>query len=108
MLNATLTEIFGEKRVKAVGIQRGGKAETLDVDGVFVAIGTIPNSMVLKGVAELSPEGYVIAGEDCKTSAKGIFVAGDARTKALRQVSTAVADGANSVFSAEQYLTENR
>ncbi len=108
VLNATLTEIFGEKRVKAVGIQRDGKVETLDVDGVFVAIGTIPNSMVLKGVAELSPDGYVIAGEDCKTSAAGIFAAGDVRTKALRQIATAVADGANSVLSAEKYLTENR
>lgn len=76
----------------------------MTVDGVFVAVGTDPSSEPLRGVAELSEDGYVIAGEDCVTSARGIFAAGDVRTKPLRQVITAAADGACCVYAAEKYL----
>ena len=107
VLNAVPVEIIGDKRVEAIKIDHSGAEETLCVNGVFAAIGTVPNSSVLQGLAELSPEGYVIAGEDCVTSAKGIFAAGDVRTKALRQVITAAADGANSILSVENYLSEN-
>lgn len=108
ILNAVPLEITGEKRVEALRISRSGQEETLPVHSVFVAVGTIPNSGALKGIADLSPNGYVIAEEDCVTSAKGIFAAGDVRTKALRQVITAAADGANSIFSVQKYLTENQ
>lgn len=107
VLNAVPVEIIGDKRVEALRIDRGGAEETLCVNGVFAAIGTVPNSSILQGLAELSPDGYVIAGEDCVTSAEGIFAAGDVRTKALRQVITAAADGANSILSVENYLSEN-
>lgn len=107
LVNAVPTEIIRGKRVESLRISRNGTEEILPVSGVFAAIGTVPNSDVLKGLAELSPDGYVIAGEDCVTSAKGIYAAGDVRTKALRQVVTAAADGANSILSAEQYLAEN-
>ena len=63
---------------------------------------------LLEGVAELDSSGYVQAGEDGRTSVEGLFAAGDVRTKALRQVITAAADGANCVASAEKYLLENR
>lgn len=107
ILNAVPVEIIGEKRVEALKISRNGNEETLSVHSVFAAIGTVPNSNVLNGIAELSSDGYVVADEDCVTSAKGIFAAGDVRTKELRQVITAAADGANSIFSVQKYLTEN-
>ena len=106
ILNAVPTEIIGEKRVEALRINRNGAEETLSVNGVFAAVGTVPNSGLLKGIAELSHDGYVVAGEDCVTSAKGIFAAGDVRTKSLRQVITAASDGANSILSVEKYLEE--
>lgn len=106
ILNAVPIEITGEKRVEALKINSNGTEETLSVNGVFAAVGTVPNSVLLKGIAELSPDGYIVAGEDGVTSAKGIFAAGDVRTKALRQVVTAAADGANSILSVEKYLEE--
>ncbi len=107
ILNAVPIEIIGEKRVEALRINRNGSEETIPIHNVFGAIGTVPNSKALNGIAELSPEGYVIANEDCVTSAKGIFAAGDVRTKALRQVITAASDGANSIFSVQRFLSEN-
>ncbi|MCI7351520.1 MAG: FAD-dependent oxidoreductase [Ruminococcus sp.] len=104
VMSAVPTEIYGDKKVGGIELSHEGNTERLTVDGVFVAVGTVPNSEPLRGVAELSPEGYVMAGEDCVTSAKGIFAAGDVRTKPLRQVITAAADGACCVYEAEKYL----
>ena len=106
--NAVPTEITGEKRVETLKLLQGGSPEELSLDGVFVAIGSVPNTSLLEGVAELDSSGYVQAGEDGRTSVEGLFAAGDVRTKALRQVITAAADGANCVASAEKYLLENR
>lgn len=106
ILNAVPVEAIGEKQVAALKIDHSGAEEILSVNGVFAAVGTVPNSGLLKGIAELSPDGYVVAGEDGVTSARGIFAAGDVRTKSLRQVVTAAADGANSILSVEQYLAE--
>lgn len=108
VLNAVPEKIEGSKTVEFLKINKNGTEETLKTDGVFVAVGTVPDSSALKGLADLDKSGYVIAGEDCVTSAPGIFAAGDIRTKPLRQVITAAADGANAVFSLERYLTENR
>lgn len=105
VLNAVPTEILGEKRVEGLKILQNGAEETLSADGVFVAVGTVPDSGALGQLVELDG-GYVKADEDCTTSAKGIFAAGDIRTKALRQVITAAADGANAVLSVENYLAE--
>ena len=107
VMSAVPTEIFGENRVEGIRIERNGREKTLAVNGVFVAVGTVPGSEPLKGVVETDGGGYIIAGEDCVTSGKGIFAAGDVRSKPLRQVVTAAADGANSVYSAEKYLSEN-
>ena len=65
-----------------------------DAEAVFVAIGRVPNTGFLKGLVELDEQGYVVAGEDCKTSLAGVYAAGDCRTKGLRQLATAAADGA--------------
>lgn len=105
--NAVPTAVVGEKRVSALRIDHNGQPEELTLDGVFVAIGSVPNTEPLRDLADLDAHGYVKAGEDGVTSLDGLFAAGDVRTKLLRQVVTAAADGANCVASAEQYLLQN-
>ena len=75
------------------------------MDGVFVAVGIIPSSDIMKDVADCDNKGYLIAGEDCAASTPGIFAAGDIRTKKLRQIVTAAADGANAITSVLEYFT---
>lgn len=104
VLNASPLEILGEKKVSAIKILHGDSEKILSVDGVFIAVGEQPESSLLRGIADLDDRGYIIAGEDGATSANGIFAAGDVRTKPLRQVVTATADGANCVYSVEKYL----
>lgn len=107
--DTVVEKINGEDQVEGISIRnvRNEKKEELPVDGVFVAVGIIPSSEVLKGIADCDEKGYLIAGEDCVTSAPGIYAAGDVRGKKLRQIVTAVADGANAVTSVLQYLSEN-
>ncbi len=106
--NCEINEIVGEQQVSGVEIfhNKEGNYTGLDVDGVFVAIGSLPNSQGLGHIADTDSSGYFIAGEDCKTSTPGIFTAGDIRAKALRQIVTAVADGANAATSAFRYLVD--
>ncbi len=80
-----------------------GEGKTLDVAGVFIATGNDPNASYTDAL-EKDEKGYIIADESCRTSLPGVFAAGDVRSKRLRQVSTAVADGANAVYSAQEYL----
>ena len=103
VLEASVAEIIGDSRIEAVMLNNG---KTLGVDGVFVAIGMEPKTELLKGIVELDEYGYAVADESCVTSADGLFVAGDVRTKKLRQVVTAVSDGANAAVSAIDYLKE--
>ena len=107
--DTVVEKINGEDQVEGISIRnvKNEKKEELPVDGVFVAVGIIPSSEVLKGIADCDEKGYLIAGEDCVTSAPGIYAAGDVRGKKLRQIVTAVADGANAVTSVLQYLAEN-
>lgn len=104
----TVEDIFGEDIVTGIRVKdlKTGEERELELDGVFVAVGIIPNSDVFKGKLELDDYGYIVAGEDTRTSVPGVFVAGDIRTKALRQIVTAVSDGANAVTSIERYLAE--
>ena len=74
--DAVPTEITGEKRVETLKLLRGGSPEELSLDGVFVAIGSVPNTSLLEGFAELDSSGYVQAGEDGRTSVEGLFAAG--------------------------------
>ena len=106
--NSTVEEFITELRVKGVKIKDTVTGEMKDVmcDGVFVSIGRDPITEFLKGKVELDQNGYVIADETTKTNIDGVFAAGDVRTKALRQVVTAVADGAVAVHFAEEYLNE--
>lgn len=99
--------IQGDGKVECLSISNveTGEKQELPVQGVFIAVGITPESSAFAGLVEME-HGYIKAGEDGKTSAPGIFAAGDVRTKQLRQIITAAADGANAVTSAERYLTE--
>lgn len=104
--DTVIEKINGEEQVESIIIKnvKTGSAEDLPVDGVFIAVGINPQSGAFDGLVDMD-HGYIKAGEDCETSVPGIFAAGDVRTKQLRQVSTAVADGANAITSVERYLT---
>ena len=99
-------EILGQDEVKGIRIRNVKTEEerTLDTDGVFIAVGIVPNTALVKDMLELDEGGYIRANEEGITRVPGIFAAGDIRTKALRQVVTAVSDGANAVASAQKYL----
>lgn len=99
-------EILGQDEVTGIKIQnvKTGEERELDTDGVFIAVGIVPNTTLVEAQLELDENGYICAGEEGITSAAGVFAAGDIRTKALRQVVTAVSDGANAVASAQKYL----
>ena len=103
--DTVVEEITGEGRVERLRIKNKKtlKERELSVQGVFIAVGIVPNSQRFEGLVDME-KGYIKAGEDGRTSAPGIFAAGDVRTKPLRQIVTAAADGANAVISAERYL----
>lgn len=101
VLEAKPAQIKGTDRVQELKLEDG---RSLAVDGVFIAAGMIPVTDAVKDVVELDGNGYIVADETGKTSANGFFAAGDVRTKALRQVVTAVSDGANAATMAEQYI----
>ena len=102
-------EILGEDTVEAVTLKDCRTEETfrLPVDGVFVAVGIRPQTELVRGLAVCDEGGYVLAGEDCATDVPGLFVAGDVRRKPLRQIVTAVADGANAAVSAGSCCRES-
>lgn len=100
--------IEGTDKVEALKIQNKKTQEEsfIETDGVFIAVGIVPGTEKFKELVKLDEAGYIVAGEDGITSEPGIFAAGDIRTKNLRQVVTAVADGANAVVSAQRYLLD--
>ena len=106
VMNAVLSEVTGEANADGIIYVQNGETKNLSLDGIFVAIGSVPNTEPLKGICKLDNTGYICAGEDCVTSEPGIFAAGDVRTTPLRQVITAAADGANAVNSAEKYISQ--
>ena len=100
--------IRGRDAVEAVSLTGPRGEEELAVSGVFIAIGLEPDNAAFAAAVALDPAGYLQAGEDCKTSCPGIFCAGDARAKPLRQIVTAAADGAVAAMQAERYLSAPR
>lgn len=104
--DSEVTELHAEQFLTGVTVRNKKNSETrlLDCDGVFVAIGNIPNTELVKGQIELDEAGYVIADETTKTNVEGVFAIGDMRQKPLRQVVTAVADGAVAAKFAEEYI----
>lgn len=89
--NTQVTAFEGDTALRRLRLSRD---RLLDVDAAFIAIGRLPDTKLVAGQVDMTEDGFIIAGEDCATSVPGVFVAGDARTKTLRQVVTAVADGA--------------
>lgn len=106
VLKATPAEIKGSGRVESLCVNTPEGERTLPVSGVFVAVGMLPNTELLQGLVTLNDAGYVVAGEDCRADVPGIFAAGDLRTKHLRQVVTAAADGATAIYEIEAYLNQ--
>lgn len=104
--NTTVSSINGEDMVESLTIKEVTSEEEreLSVNGVFIAVGIRPDTAICKDLVACDAGGYVLAGEDTATSVPGIFVAGDARKKPLRQIITAVADGANAVTAAGSFL----
>ncbi|SFH84687.1 thioredoxin reductase (NADPH) [Pseudobutyrivibrio sp. OR37] len=104
--NTVVESINGETVVDSLSIKNKVTEEKteLKVEGIFIAVGTVPNTEFVSGLVDMDDSGYIIADENCATSAKGIYVAGDVRVKSLRQVITATADGANAITSIQKYF----
>ena len=107
-LNSVVTALLHEDRLTGVRLRDvvSGEETTLDADGVFISVGRVPASELAAGQLELDASGYIIAGETTATSLPGVYAVGDVRTKALRQVVTAAADGAMAVHMAERHLAQ--
>jgi len=107
--NSTVEEILYENKVTGVRLRdvKSGEISEISCDGVFVSVGRKPATELFKGRLELDKSGYIVADESTRTNVPGVFAVGDVRTKQLRQVVTAVSDGAVAAFMAEEYLAEN-
>ena len=107
--NSVVTELLHEDKVTGVRLKNVNSNEESEIvcDGVFVSVGRKPATELVQGQVELDRSGYVVAGETTETSLPGVYAVGDVRTKLLRQVVTAVADGAMAVHMAEEYLAES-
>lgn len=105
ILNSVVTGLMGEGKLESISIKnKDGEEKTLKVDGLFIAIGQEPETAVAKEMVAMDEKGYIQAGEDCRTTVPGVFVAGDCRTKTVRQLTTAAADGAVAALMAVEYL----
>ena len=99
-------EIVGDDELSGVKVHDkvSGEDKLIEVDGLFIAIGQMPENTAFAPLITLDGAGYIMAGEDCKTNVEGIFAAGDCRTKAVRQLTTAAADGAVAALAACAYI----
>ncbi|MBE5766625.1 MAG: thioredoxin-disulfide reductase [Clostridiales bacterium] len=106
--NSVVTELLHADKITGVRIKNvlNGEEKEIAADGVFVSVGRKPATELLAGQVELDDSGYIVAGETTQTSIHGVYAVGDVRTKLLRQVVTAVADGAVAVHMAEEFLAE--
>jgi thioredoxin reductase (NADPH) len=107
-LNHVATSINGESKVESITIKdrQSEQEKTIPVQGVFIWVGLIPMTGFLEGQVDLNKWGFILAGDDTKTSVPGVFAAGDVRQKILQQITTAVGDGATAAFMAERYVEE--
>ena len=102
--NSNVTKLNAEKRLQSIEVtNQNGEVSTLEVNGLFVAVGRTPENQNFAPLIKLDDSGYIIAGEDCHTNVPGIFVAGDNRVKAVRQLVTAASDGAVAATEAVKY-----
>ena len=108
IIDSVVTEFMGNDTVEGIKVhnKKSGKNRELNVTGVFIAVGQVPNNEAFADIVELDEERYIKASEECKTSAEGIFAAGDCRGKEIRQLTTAVADGAVAAMEAVRFMIE--
>ncbi len=107
--NSTVDQVVGDNTGVTSLLLRNRQDDsqyTLQVDGMFVAVGVTPKAHFLADILDLTPEGYILADSDCQTSMPGVFAAGDVRKKILKQIATAVGDGAIAAIVAEKYLDD--
>ncbi len=104
--NSVIEEIHGDAIVKSIRVRNVKSGEITDhpIEGVFLFVGLVPRTQFLEGLVRMGEEGYIITDENCETSGKGIFAGGDCRRKLVRQIATAVGDGATAGCSAEKYI----
>ena len=109
IMNSKITKLNGENKLESINLtNNNNETTTLNVDGLFIAIGQVPETENFTKIINSDEKGYIIANEDCKTNIKNIFVAGDTRTKTLRQLVTATSDGAVAATEAIKYINENK
>ncbi len=108
VLDSVVTAIKGERFIQGIEVEnkKTGEKRELKIDGLFVAIGQMPENDIFKDVVKLNKAGYVEAGEDCLTGTDGIFTAGDCRAKKVRQITTAVSDGAIAALAAIEHVNK--
>ena len=108
--NSTVEELLHDDRLTGVRVKdvNTGENREISLDGLFISIGRTPETKLLQGQLELDEKGYIPADETTKTSLPGVFAAGDVRTKAVRQIVTATADGAVAAHMAEEYLLQSK
>jgi thioredoxin reductase (NADPH) len=104
--NSIVQEIKGDSTVRSINVKnvKTGEIREVETEGVFLFVGLVPRTQFLKGVVQMDEAGYILTNEDCETSTKGILAVGDCRKKLLRQIATAVGDGATAAFAAEKFL----
>ena len=104
--NSVIQEIRGDRTVHSIRVKnlKTGEVTEHNIQGVFLFVGLLPKTQFLRGLVETDEDGYVLTGENGETSVKGIFAAGDCRKKLVRQIATAVGDGATAACAAEKYL----
>ena len=108
VLNSVVEQISGENMLESIQVKNivENSNHKITVSGLFIAVGHAPDNSVFSDVIELDKHGYIIAGEDCKTSCEGVFAAGDCRTKTVRQLTTAASDGAIASLGACSYMEQ--
>ncbi len=104
VLGATVAELYGDKKLEGIKLNTGRE---ITLDGLFVSIGRVPNTDSLMDDLRLDDDKYIVSDEECKTNINGVFVAGDVRTKELRQLVTATSDGAIAATAAIKFLSAN-
>lgn len=109
LYNSNITKLISNEKLEKIEItSNDGNIKTINIDGLFVAVGRIPENQNFAKLVELDENGYIVANENCHTNIEGIFVAGDNRAKTVRQLVTATSDGANAATSAIKYINDSK
>ena len=106
VLNSNVVKIKGKEKIESIDVLSNNNTKTFTIDGLFIAIGQVPNSDIFKHIVKLDEDGYIKGTNNCHTNRTGIFVAGDVRCKKVRQLVTATSDGAIAAIEAINYLNK--